>query len=408
MSYRTSTEHLAALIEALKRPAPTIAAAHAAARHMHRISTQGWATSSQIEDLLLLMDRRLDSYGAGAPEHLARTFKLPWRPVCQRPSRRSSGVMLPDAMSAADVAQLLIHLEACGFAVDPAPLVEALMPGLRAQPMLTESELSVFWFDRQRHRSPPLAVTGPEGPVPALIDAQITTPQNYRIEVWADLDANPVQLLVHAPRYRRRPPPVETTCPECGWTYERGDRDSSTNHRREHRLRMAYLDPQPHPQLLQARQTEPEPRWVTTHSPAWKHREMYDRAAAFRREFHYSFVQWGSPRRDSDPHVQGFLFTDDAGAIVGACRFGLRSDDCRQWWSLQWIWFCPRHRRAGHLARHWRMFRKRFGEFEVEAPVSDAMRAFLAKHGDAHLAGDQFVPRAATIQAINSHQVACP
>lgn len=400
MSYRASAEHLAALIEALKRPPPTRIAVDAAIRHMHAIATQGWVTSTQIEDLLLMMDRRLDPYRAGAPEHLASTFHLPWRNVSGRPARRASGVMFTDAMTAADAAQLLIHLEACGFAVDPAPLVDALTPGLRTQPMLTDSELSVFWYGRQRHRGPPLSITGPEGPLPALIEAEINTPNRYRVEVWTDLDANPVQLTVHAPRYRRRPPPVETTCSECGWTYERGDRDSSTIHRREHRIRMRYLDPQPHRQLLQARQSEPEPHWVTIHSSAWRHREMYDRAAAFRREFHYSFVQWGSPGRDSDPHVQGFLFTDDAGAIVGACRFGVRSDDHGQWWSLQWVWICPRHRRAGHLARHWHMFRKRFGEFEVESPVSDAMRTFLTKHGDSHLVSTGFKPAYLTREVI--------
>jgi len=51
---------------------------------------------------------------------------------------------------------------------------------------------------------------------------------------------------------------------------------------------------------------------------------MYERARAFRREFGYDFIQWGSPR-DDDHYGCGFLFNDDIGVFGhGANRRGLR------------------------------------------------------------------------------------
>jgi hypothetical protein len=149
---------------------------------------------------------------------------------------------------------------------------------------------------------------------------------------------------------------------------------------------MRYLDPQPHPQMLEAREHPGEIELVTSQSPAWKHEEMYIRASAFRREFHYDFVQWGSRTGDNDPKVHGFLFCDERSAIVGACAFRHRQGTTGEHWALQWIWICPRCRRQGLLKQRWPELRRRFGDFLVEAPVSEAMKAFLLSQGDSHLA----------------------
>jgi hypothetical protein len=125
---------------------------------------------------------------------------------------------------------------------------------------------------------------------------------------------------------------------------------------------------------------------VTTHSAVWKHREIFHRAQAFRREFGYDFPQWESPTGDNDTNVHGFLFTNDSGAIVGACAFRQRTTDTGQsFWGLQWVWICPKARRTGVLIGRWSMFRKRFGDFFIEAPVSETMQKFLAKVGDTAL-----------------------
>lgn len=154
------------------------------------------------------------------------------------------------------------------------------------------------------------------------------------------------------------------------------------------RSNCSVFNPQPHAEVMKAIEQAQDPSWVTSTSPAWQHREMYDRALAFKQELRCSSVRWGSESGDNDPHVRGFLFMDARHAIVGACAFRLSGNESVRWWGLHWIWMSPQHRRQGHLAQHWHQFKKRFGRFEVQSPVSEAMSSFLAKHGDCVLASE--------------------
>lgn len=146
---------------------------------------------------------------------------------------------------------------------------------------------------------------------------------------------------------------------------------------------MAVLDPQPSARFAIARQRNPELSWVGPHTPRWVWEEIYQRARAFSREFGFS-LQWESEPRFDDA-VLGFLFHDDRDRLVGACAFRPRSHPSEKPWRLDWIWLCSDERRKGHLARHWQEFRSRFGDFDVEHPLSNGMRAFLVKHGHAEL-----------------------
>ena len=68
---------------------------------------------------------------------------------------------------------------------------------------------------------------------------------------------------------------------------------------------------------------------------------MDDRALIFRRELRYSFVGWGA-KYERDTTAEGYLFADDAGAIIGACAFRWREySDAPAAWALQWVWVCP-------------------------------------------------------------------
>ena len=145
------------------------------------------------------------------------------------------------------------------------------------------------------------------------------------------------------------------------------------------------LDPQPHVEVLRTIEQGQDPSWVTSTSPAWQHREMYDRALAFQQELRCASAPWEPRSGEDDPCLHGFLFVDARQAIVGACAFRLRGNEAVRWWGLQWVWMSPKHRRQGHLTRHWHQFKQRFGRFEVESPVSEAMSSFLAKHGDCNL-----------------------
>lgn len=383
MGIRTSLESLQKLIHALQgdEPRATIAS-KAATRLMQKIATSGWAIKYEIEDLMVEMDSRLDPYEAGSLDFLTTLFGLRWQEVAFRPRVIAKEVMLYNALPSAELASLLIQLESLGFRIDPEPLVMAILPRIKRAAVLSDPELKVFWFRRSRHRNPPLTLRIDDASIPVLRLNSWRTGAGYRIELWGSQNGELCQMKVHAPRFRRQPPLMRVTCPGCNYTYFRGDPESSADHRREHKHRMTYLDPQPHAQLLLARQSETEPELVTTASPTWKHKEMYVRAHAFKREFGYDFVQWESARGDRDPDAHGVLLSDDAGAIVGACAFRWRQDK----WGLQWIWICPKQRRQGWLTRRWACLRERFGDFQVEAPVSEAMQAFLKKRGDSMLA----------------------
>lgn len=63
--------------------------------------------------------------------------------------------------------------------------------------------------------------------------------------------------------------------------------------------------------------------------------------------------------------------------VIGACAFWLE----RGQWRLRWVWVCPKMRRTGALAHRWLRLLERYGDFEVEAPLSGAMHNFVLAHG---------------------------
>ncbi|WP_143291547.1 hypothetical protein [Burkholderia pseudomallei] len=384
MSFKTTPEHLSSLVEALRQKEP-VRPMHADVEEaLRRFALNGCALRYEVEDVLVAMDSRLGLYGgAGNVEALAAMFDIRLQNVARRPAKHSSGVVFYPALLVADLAYLLINLEAIGFRVIPELLVDLLLPAIKSAKFLSHAELSIFWYQQTRHRGPPLTISLASARGDQPTDVIEWKPiDGYRLRVWFSSENIPVRLISNSPKYRRRPESVRVECLECGQIYYRGDPESSAAHRGEHRSRMWYLDPRPHPRLRGTERAHPYSIPVDASSPKWMHREMYDRASAFRREFGYDFIQWGSSTGCDDPDAQGFLFCDAAGAIVGACAFWLSRDTEESRWALKWVWICPRHRRDGHLSFHWNSFRTRFGDFHVESPVSEAMRAFLAKCGD--------------------------
>ncbi|MEG3791259.1 hypothetical protein V1318_14105 [Lysobacter sp. CCNWLW3] len=386
MAHKAELDFFNVLVSALQEPAQTRESLMAR-KMMARVLTEGWIYRADAEDLLLALDHRLSSHGAGDAVALASLFELPFYSVGTVPKVRANSVAMFDALGAADLAQLLIQLERLGFSTDPSTLVDGLLPAIRGKSLITSAELDILWFNRRRWKgAPAVVVARDERYKPRVGRKTWVSATGYKTELWFDQDDNPIELVVRGPKYRAQPEPFEIVCSECGDRYLRRDPDSSARHRKEHKERMHYLRPQPLPKMLRALSTEQDPELVTKHSSRWKHREIYLRARAFRREFHYDFVQWQSLRGNDDPNVCGYLFTDTNGAIVGACAFFLHEqEDASRRWGLQWIWICPDERRRGHLDRRWAFFRKKFGDFEIEGPVSDAMRQFAQKHGDSHL-----------------------
>lgn len=346
-----------------------------------RIAKQGWAYEHDVEDLVQIADRRLHGLGYSLKvKELSDALGIARQRFCRRPRAISTGSLIFDGWTAFDAARMLIALEDLGFAIDPAPLVEALLPTIPRAGLMPAAALDVIWFAKSRGKCErSLRRENAEGRPAKYKDHDL--PRGYRLTALIGDDGLPLSLSVRGPKYRRRAEPKQTACKECGDTWFKGDAESSLNHRREHKKRMKVLDPQPDDRVLAERGAGGFDELVTYLSPSWRHEEMYARALAFKRELHFDFTQWGQP--DDDPTAQGFLLTDDEARIVGVCAFRYREySNAPAGWALQFIWVAPKHRRRGVLSRRWPDFRDRFGDFHIEGPVSDAMQAFTRKMGD--------------------------
>lgn len=105
-------------------------------------------------------------------------------------------------------------------------------------------------------------------------------------------------------------------------------------------------------------------------------------ARFFRREFHYDFVQYGHNGDDDDKDHAAYLWVPSNSILrgwrshcIGACCFRKRNGGRM---AMQWIWIHPFFRRTGLLRRAWPVFKERHGDFALEGPLSEAMKAFVA------------------------------
>lgn len=174
------------------------------------------------------------------------------------------------------------------------------------------------------------------------------------------------------------------TCAVCGLTYVPALAEDRAQHQHAHYQVIRAIEPKPTKRFLRAIRNEIEGEHVTFGAARWKHEEMYARASMFKREFKYDFIAWDITGKDATAH--GFLFNDDTGtfghgAIAGACSiFWTRFVDAPAQWSMGWVWIAPQARRKGLLSRRWPMLKKRFDDFYLSPPLSDAMAAFVQKH----------------------------
>lgn len=283
----------------------------------------------------------------------------------------------------AAAANYFASLEQLGFLVEPDPLVALALRLQQGLQMLNNHELTVHRFATERHKMAPftLVVAGREQEVPRTSET-IKTLRGYRHELLRGDDGQLISITIHSPKYRYRPAPVPFTCPVCGLLYAKGDPDDGVTHRQEHRKALKVLEPKPDPKLA-ALVADGWDGVVDAASPRMLQAIMYQRARFFRREEGYDFVQWNS-EGETSPDVRGHLFITPDGVVEGAACF--RRRQYKNWpeprWTMDWIWLIPRARRQGLLTRRWPAFLAEYGAFYVEGPRSDAMKAFLAKHGD--------------------------
>lgn len=353
---------------------------------------------TDFEDLVLETEARGQHGLRRLIEALAEYFAIPIRYIYQKPryanGEYGSGYQ---GLQAADAAALLIALEEVGLCVDPERLVARLARPLQKRSLLTTSEANLCAYERQRHRQK----------VSLRSDLEITQ-HTWREERFKGINGYRCKLIlaggkayrleITGPKHRNIKPRQEVTCEYCGMTYTKGNLESSLNHRREHAKLKRLLEPRPDRRFANRLQRHSNPELVDTSAPFWMHQEVYERALRFRRDFRYDFLQWnGCQSKKATPSYQGYLFADHTGTyppgtIVGACAFALRHGR----WSLDWIWVTPSMRRKGVLSHRWQAFLDRYGDFDIEHPLSDAMEAFVRRNGTpqqrSHLAAEPQQP----------------
>lgn len=343
-----------------------------------RMVESRWVSDTELEDILFALDRRLDPPAVIDAAELASKLGLSYRFVYSRPRSRNDDVMGFRRLAAIDAAAFCIFLERLGFRIDLSSLCARLRDHLQDRTHLTDEEISVLFYDANRHRMPPISLCAPHRPWSGMRTLKLKTEDGYRIEYRTDDAGVALSLSVHAPRYRKPPATQSVECPGCGLTYMKGSPTDEREHRRTHRRWSVVNDPKPHRKLIDALVRDTDACWVGADAPGWKRKEVYERARLFRREFGYDFLQWSI---EDDPDAIGFLFSDGIGRIIGACAFRPQLGNADRPWRLDWIWLCPDARRSGSLRREWQRFRQRFGDFDVEPPLSEAMKAFLIKQG---------------------------
>ena len=114
-----------------------------------------------------------------------------------RPRARANHACGGPGLSLTAVATLAVHLARWGFEIDPAPLVEAAIPGIKAKRMIGQHELDLLWWRRERGgMTDILRFTAP---IPAELRGVIDNlPSGYRAAAHAK------GLLIASPKVGKR------------------------------------------------------------------------------------------------------------------------------------------------------------------------------------------------------------
>lgn len=366
---RLPTRLLTQITEALQRP---VRSRPFPTRLWNEIQDQDWAYLYQTEDLLEAMDDRI--YGLPLRE-LGDIAGYPMRHVYRRPRFKNSAAFSSQMVELTDVVGLCIFLEQLGFGIDPGPMVDHESEQIATREHLTLAQSDIYCYGAMRHKQK-LALQSTEviETPPASKQWRGTGGHRYECLVRGD---QVTSLKVTGPRWRA-PRHIEMECSVCGCRYTKGDPESALNHRTEHAKALRLLRPQPSKLMRERLGRGSAGERVDVNSPIWMHREMASRALRFKRDFGYDFPQWPevTTRDRFDPRYVGYLFAIEDGAIDGACAFYCDQGD----WRLDWAWIRPERRRHGLLAARWPRFLIEFGDFWIEHPISDNMRAFIDRH----------------------------
>lgn len=322
---------------------------------------------------MVALDRRLDRIDL---KFMAEKMELPFRLVRDRPRFASADWVGMPAMVASDVVALCINLEAYGFLTDATPMVADVYPAIATRGTMTTPEADIYCFSKLRHRYSVRLQAEERLDGEPWQDQSWRAAHGYRFTCVMRGD-QVTAVTVRGSKWRDRPR-IEMTCPVCGMQYTKGDPESAQSHRREHTRVTRLLSPRPLARMRERLCTSDAGERVDASSPLWMHKEVYERAVRFKRDFGYDSIQWHTATKRShiDPAWIGYLFAAPDGTIDGACAF--REVDGES--VLAWVWTRPERQRHGLLSARWPHFIARHGQFWLEHPLSEAMQGFVAKH----------------------------
>ena len=374
MNYEAPLEFVNAVKGALSRT--SVAPLQSMRPWAGRIVEDGWINLTELSNVMEMQDPRTYHLERHL-ETACRVFGLPLQHAGHKPRNHHSDFVLFQSLAAVDAAALMVRFEHLGFAVDPSELVGLLAPKLQSQRQVSLAELDVLHHAKNAGRCA-IALRSP-GLVPPTSGGKLKSGSGYKVE-WHSADGW-ASVEVRGPRYRKPKELVEQRCSYCNFRYTPGDLDSSIEHRREHLRHQRVFDPQPLRALTLQLAKNAQADVVTIASPKWAHKEMYERAIAFKREMGYDLPQWSHPPPKGRPteSATGYFLAVPVSpsTIAGACAFRLRDEG----WTMDWAWLAPKYRRSGLMQRNWPRFVQLYGDFHLEYPLSEAMQSFVLSHG---------------------------
>lgn len=338
---------------------------------------------SDFQDLVSATDRR----GWGRAGHyapaLAAYYRIPEVSLCRKPHHVDDQVFLFTGFRAADAVALLINMESLGFRVYPERLVVKLRKKLANKPMLTESEYRIWTYDQSRERQKQ-TIRSSAKVRPGLPETKSHKDDSgNRVSLTLQGD-EALYLEVRGARHREVKNDFKV-CTYCGFGYLASSRNDRIAHRSIHRATERVLDPAPNKLFAGKIMDGQAGEQVGPLQPQWMHREVFRRAARFREDFGYDFIQWpGNGTVKATADWRGHLIPAGRdGTIAGACAFNRRpeADQYGSEWALAWIWLAPSYRRQGLVRDRWAQYLDLYGDFWIERPLSSEMEAFVRVYG---------------------------
>ena len=205
--YEVTSDEITVILRTLEMPANEPSSEDAERLYLE-ILERRHATRLDIEDVFFCACRQLLAVDSEiSVERWCEIFSIPTRKFAESPGQHEDQVPLTLGVEPADVAELLITLEDIGFSIDPRPLVSKMIPLLSEQQYVSEPEISILWYERERHRGYPidLATADHLRMVPRRFTA-LHTWTGYTADIrWNEAD-QPFHLTVTAPDFLEIPP----------------------------------------------------------------------------------------------------------------------------------------------------------------------------------------------------------